>query len=426
MSEKITSHVPEEISEPKKDKGMSRRDFLMNTSTALAGLSLVSHGLMEREAHANPPEEQEKRLEKLRQKSFYEDYAKNFSVVYGDRLYTNTELLDPHFTPDQEFFYKEYLKKYPDMADYYKSPRIVFRLTPEVRMLHYFLRNGREKTFAAAEKLGCQHRQTILDNAHPLENLFEDAGINIEGEKVDWLEVPEGRSGGVERDGKRYGGKTESFMVVQTFEEKLDADIEVRAQKAGYSVDVKKGFEGLVANEITHEIESAYFPLLFNEKENDRLTEPFKSFTTEVSGLKFKDNAQAGEFLSDVSHWIVGGRANSYYRFFNPLYYMNPNAEYYKKSKMKPENNRYWYSYQVQRYAMEQVLNQKGYKNSKAIVEDLIREAGNLDYKDNTLFVSARKYFTEEDFETIAQIYKKIGVEMLKKMKPYFSQRKEK
>ncbi|MBI2410598.1 MAG: hypothetical protein HYV32_01710 [Candidatus Kerfeldbacteria bacterium] len=400
MSEKFPTRIPQESSE---GNGMSRRDFLIKTTKVITAAALASQGLTGIETVVNAQKEQEKKLEELRQKSFYEDYAQKFSGLYGDRLYTNSELLNPSFSPTVPN--KEY-----------------FTLTPKVRIHHYFLRNGRDKTFLAAEQLGCKHHQTTLDHSHPLEHIFQDAGIQLEGEKIDWLEVPDGRSGGMYREGHRYGGKTEIVMGIEAYTGELDDWFMSPAQKAGYTVDTQSAFDGTVANEITHEIQYKYFPSLFLENDHQRLDEPFKSFTTEVPGLTFKNNAQAAEFLSDVSEWVIGGKNGVYFRFFNPLYAMDPNSEYYQKVKITAENDRYWYSYQVQKHAMEHVLKQKGYHNPTGIIEDLIKEAENSDDENHDdVFVSARRYFTEDDFEKIAQIYRRIGVELLKKMKPHFS-----
>jgi ribonucleotide reductase alpha subunit len=85
------------------------------------------------------------------------------------------------------------------------------------------------------------------------------------------------------------------------------------------------------------------------------------------------------------------------------------------------EESRYWYSYQVQKYAMESILKKKGYKNYKTIMQNLIKEADNSNYKNhNDLFMLVRQYFNEEDFKEIAKVYRKIGVQLLKEMQPYF------
>jgi hypothetical protein len=67
---------------------------------------------------------------------------------------------------------------------------------------------------------------------------------------------------------------------------------------------------------MSHEIQFKYFSNLFNIKNIDSLSEPFKSFVCEVPNLRFHNNNQAGEFLSDVADWLSG---NMYYRFFIPL-----------------------------------------------------------------------------------------------------------
>lgn len=405
MAEKFPTHNSKES--PKNNKSR-RRDFLIKTSKALASLTSIGRTLLTIDHFADLGKKlkKEKQQEKLRQKSFYEDHAKEYPGLYGDRLYTNSELLDKKFSPTV-----------PDKS--------YFKLTPKVRILQYFLRNGREQTFSDAEKLGCKHHQTVLDNSQPITNLYKDAGIDLEGETINWLEVPDGRSGGILKDGQRYGGKTEIIMSVEAYKKELDDWIMLPAQKAGYKVDVQSGFQSTVANEMTHEIQFRYFPSLFSKDDDKRLDEPFKSFKTEVTGLKFRNTAQAAEFLSDVSSWVTSGKNGVYYRFFNPIDYMDKNYKHYNNTDRKAENDRYWYSYQIQRYAMEEVLKQKGFKNAKAIVEDLIQEAKNSDYKNHDhIFVSARKYFDENDFEKIAQIYRRIGVKLLKSIKPYFSKEK--
>jgi len=197
-------------------------------------------------------------------------------------------------------------------------------------------------------------------------------------ERVGWVSVPNGRSGGMNRYSERYGGETEIMMTVEAYSEEADGWILQPAEDAGYTVDTRQEHEGTIANELTHEIQNTHFSALFPENDYESLDEPFRSFTTEVPYLRFVTDAQAGEFLSDVSNWVVGGRNGSYFRFFNSLSYMNPNAEFYRVSKTSAENNRYWYSYQVQRYAMERILEQKGYENPSAIVDSLIQDLKNI------------------------------------------------
>ncbi|MEN9338497.1 MAG: hypothetical protein RI945_222 [Candidatus Parcubacteria bacterium] len=339
------------------------------------------------------PEEIE--LESKRQKSFYEEYAKDYHSLYGDSLYQNQELLSPDFSPKN------------------------FRLTEKARLLQYFLRNGREKTFEATEKLGSKYHQTKLSTNDSLVQIFRDAGIDIEGEIIEWVEVPGGRSGGMSRDGKMYGGNNENIMTVEGYIEELDGWIMIPAQKAGYVVDTKDEFNKTVANEMSHEIQYKYFSSLFGKDDFERLDEPFKSFKTTIPNLKFRSNFQAAEFLSDVADWSTGNQHGAYFRFFNPLYYMSDRDNF-----SLGKDGQYWYSYQVQKYAMEQVLKNKGYKNAKKIVQNLIEEAEDSDYKNHDeLFVSARKYFQEEDFKEISKIYRSIGVQLLAKMKPYFEKK---
>lgn len=335
---------------------------------------------------------EEKKLEELRQQSYYEDYAKKYPDLFGDRLYTNAELLCPDFAPDGRFF--------PSW----------------IRLMQYFLRNGKEKTFKAAEKLGCKYHATVLDENHVLSRLFANAGINITGETIGWIEIP-GSIGGTlsHKEAKKYGGKDETIITIRSSHDNfLDHWVISPAKKAGYKVDLEKELEGTIANEMSHDIQCRYFPTLFDIYDEERLDEPFKSFRTEIPGLRFKNNAQAAEFLSDVADWSAGGKTGVYFRFFNPLYYMSG------KSKCTGDD-RYRYSYKVQMYAMEQVLFKKGFRDAKRIVKKLIKIADKRTLENHDdLFVSAREYFTEDDFAEIASIYRKIGVELLKKMAPYF------
>lgn len=359
---------------------------------------------------------EEKKLEEKRQKNYHEEYVNELSLIYGDKLYTNKELLCSTFVPNQEPFYEYSLKQNPNDTNYYKSPKIIFRLTPPLRLFQYFLRNGKEETFKVAEQLGCKHHETILTSKDPIVSIFRDAGINIEGEKLNWIEVPNGRSGGTYRDGEKYGGNTEIIMTVKQYNENLDNYIGKPAKNAGYKISFKAKFQSVIANELSYEIQAKYFKTLFSENNLEILSEPFISFMIEIPNLQFQNNAQVAEFLSDVADWNTGGKYGVTYRFFNPLFYMSEKSSFGGGKK-----DRYWYSYQVQKYAMEQVLKGKGYDNYKKIVHDLIEQANNSNYENHdSVFISARKYFVEEDFEKIAQIYRRIGVQLLKKMKPYF------
>jgi hypothetical protein len=121
---------------------------------------------------------EEKIEEEKLQKSFYEEYAKDYSTLYGDRLYRNEELLCPEFNPPN------------------------FNLVPYIRLLQYFFRNGKTKTFEVADELGCKYHQTILSENDPIATIFKDAGIDITGKAIQWIEVPEStqsRSGGLYR-----------------------------------------------------------------------------------------------------------------------------------------------------------------------------------------------------------------------------------
>ena len=409
MPEKFPAHPSTESSEER--NGMSRRDFIKKTIGAGLAYTLGSYGLSSKEAFADSKKEKEAQLEELRQRSFYEDYAKVLPTVYGDRLYTNAELLDRNFRPDQEPFLEHYLRDFPERADNKSFPMVLFELTPGVRFLQYFLRNGRERTLMDAERLGCKHRQTLLTESHVLTRLFSEADIDLQGEHIDWVEVPRRKSGVISREGARYGGNDEAVATVTAYSWSDDQK-ESPARKAGYDVNPKAAFDGVVINEMTHEIQNKYFGKLFRGDILNRLEEPFKSFVSEVPDLRFINNIQAAEFLSDVAEWSSESKPS---RFFGPLYSMSENAMF-----AKVETHLYRYSYQVQRYAMVEVLRRKNISNPEKVVHDLIETAA--DYrKTHELHASARKYFKEEDFSEIAKIYRRIGVELLKKMKPYYS-----
>ena len=140
-----------------------------------------------------------------------------------------------------------------------------------------------------------------------------------------------------------------------------------------------------------------------------------KSFTSEIPDLRFHNNAQAEEFISDVASWNSGG---IYFRFFNPLFYMHADQD----ALTRGTEGRYWYSYQVQRYAMEKVLQQRGVEDPSTTVRALIEKANTSNWKTrDELFVLARRHFREEDFVEVAKIYRRIGVALLKKMAPYYT-----
>ncbi len=337
------------------------------------------------------PTPEELALEARQQNAYNEEFASDFPGLFGSKLYTNEELLDSNF----------------------KAEGVYSTSMPNLRLLQFFLRNGREATFGAAENLGAKHRRTELTHDHILTQLFRDAGIDVEGEMIDWLEVDsEIKSGGTFRDGERYGGGDEIILMVARHVDGLDPWIEVSAQDAGYRVDPQREQDSTIVNEMSHEIQNKYFAKLFLVKDED-LTKPFVSFRSEIPGLRFRNNAQAAEFLSDVASWSLNG--GSYFRFFNPLGYMNPTSEYYRGAE-----GSYAYSYAVQKYAMERVLREKGYKNAKSIIENLISASENSELDSQPQYTLARKYFTEEDFIKIGEIYRRIGVALLKEMAPFF------
>ncbi|MGV8169260.1 MAG: hypothetical protein ACP5N3_04355 [Candidatus Nanoarchaeia archaeon] len=329
--------------------------------------------------------------EQFLQNGFYEVYVVGWDSILGTRLYTNKELFSDLFQNSD-----------------------LFPVSLKVR--HYFLRNGKEATLEAAEKLGAKHRTALMTKNYSLTNLFNKAGINIEGEVLDLLEIPKGRSGCMEREKKYFLGEDERLMSVEAFTDEPDNFILEPARAAGYTIDRNAEFRGVVANELSHEIQGKYFNELFSVERWEEISEPFASFKSEVPGLKFYNNAQAGEFLSDVATWKECQDTGVLDRFFNPLFYMSPNAFF----NMGPEG-RYAYTFKVQRYAMEQVLKNKGYKNPKSIVNNIIEFAAKTDCTNHdSLFILTRKYFQEDDFKEIAKIYERIGVDLLRTMKPYF------
>jgi hypothetical protein len=70
---------------------------------------------------------------------------------------------------------------------------------------------------------------------------------------------------------------------------------------------------------------------------------------------------------------------------------------------------------------MKEILKEKGYKNPDSIIKNIVKSIDEAGYNDRKeAFAEAKKYFQEEDFEKIAVIYRRIGVQLLKTMKPYF------
>ncbi|MGV8086712.1 MAG: hypothetical protein ACP5N1_03705 [Candidatus Woesearchaeota archaeon] len=330
------------------------------------------------------------------QKSFSKLYAEGSdSSRYGFRLYTNEELLCDSFKPED------------------------LPLSPSVRVFHYFLRNGREATFEAAEELGAKYHQTKIDENHSLTSLFEEAGISLKDKIIDWIEVPESRSGSLEREKKYFLGKTEIILSVNAPSKKLDPMDQAPAKAAGYAVNPKADFNRVVVHEQFHEIQDKYFNGLLDKSNRKKISEPFASFKSEIPGLRFYNNIQAGEFLSIVADWSENQDEGVNMRFFNSLLHMSPDAYF---GTGLPDGE-YAYAYRVQEYAMVQVLKNKGYNNSREIVDALISIAKEVDYKTyNNLFVLTRHFFKEEDFKEIAKIYRRIGVDLLKTMQPYFKE----
>lgn len=376
---------------------INRREFIKNTTLWIIWISfwnLLSNEVFWWEKIEKDFDE----IEALKQKSFYEDYVKNFSWLYGDRLYTNKELLSPDYSPI--IFWRGRL----------------FRISPNVRLLQFFLRNNKKYTLDNAENLWCIHHETLMDKKHILTKLFSEAGIDIEWEKIDWVEVPNWLNGSIIRDGERYGGKDEILMSVEKYTPLLNELEQRSAQKAWYNIDPKLDFEWTIANEISHEIQNKYFNKLFNLKNLENLDEPFNSFICEIPDLIFHSNIQAGEFLSDVADWLNWGM---YYRFFEPLFNILE-----IDMSINGNKNRYRYSYQVQKYAMKQVLTEKWFINPQYIINLLISKANKyniINYEE--VYFLARKFFQEEDLKKIAQIYRRIWIELLIKMKPYFSKK---
>jgi hypothetical protein len=326
-------------------------------------------------------------LEAFQEYNFENDeHMSEYPTIYGERLYETSELISGDC----------------GLKEHY-------------RIYQYFLRNGRQETLKNADKIGTQYHRTELEKDHVLTKLFADAGINIQGEVLEWVEIPKGRSGSIDRDGEKYGGNSETIMLVEGGESyKNDKYVIKPAIEAGYDVNVAQEFSGTIANELSHEIQHKYFYELFSDeawKNRETASDPFKSFTSEVPGLLFRNNSQAAEFLSDVGDWNNGGY---YFRFFNSLDYIYEGA-------FSRKEGQYWYTYKVQEYAMKEILKEKGYKNPDSIIKNIVKSIDEAGYNDRKeAFAEAKKYFQEEDFEKIAVIYRRIGVQLLKTMKPYF------
>ena len=354
-----------------------------------------------------------KSIERLREDILQKNFKKflKFHVLAdGEKLYTNKELLS----------------KNPIKIGKYSN------LKPSARLFQFFLRNGRKKTFENAEKLGSKYHETIITESSVLGSIFNEAGIDIIGEKISWIETPEGETGSVNRFKKYFGGKDEEFLSVETYNENKKVTpfgTEANAMRVGYPYSRKKEWNGTVNNEMLHELINKKYSQLFsskNWKNKDSLPSGFPNLTSEIPNLYFKNISQVEEFLSDVMHWNTEGAY--YYRFFNTLYYIRSKT----RGTRKDGKGQYFYSYQVQRYAMEKTLKDKGLKNYKDIVKNILKESEkSYPVKDPRFykrpeFDLAKKYFDEKDFKNIAKIYRRIGIQVLRKIKSYFDDLKDK
>jgi hypothetical protein len=332
---------------------------------------------------------QEQKLQTM----FYDQYVKEYSSLYWRKLHTNQELLCDDFI------------KQESLDTYY-------------RVFQYFLRNWKQKLFVDAWKLWAEYKQKTLDWTEVITQVFADWWIYIKWEMVERIELQRTawtRSGSIKRIWKEYWWDDEIVMMVenpwQGIDSTLDADILLPVQNAWWNPDIQAEYQWIIANEITHDILHKIFPELFLWNNSEKLSPSIASFQCEVPWLRFQNNAQANEFLSDVMDWNTGWKYGKHSRFFNPLLYMN--------WKWWIITERYNYSEKVQRYAMKDVLKKKWYKNSKKIVDNLIMIADTISYLTprELLFKEARKYYQEDDFDEIAKIYRRIGVQLLHHIK---------
>jgi hypothetical protein len=335
----------------------------------------------------------------------YHHQHKDFLQFYG-YLYRSEDLLNPNFVP--------------------KEPE-KFILTPEKRLYQYFIRNGTEKTFANAHKLGFEVREFVMERDGEITKLFKDAGINLEGKVYRYLySTRKGRSYNIYLDPKNYGGEERNFALVQETEDYHIDTIYNPAKKVGYSVDLEKEHKSATANEILSEIMFQTFRP-FRESNTrshrDELVESLKTFKvfSPPNTLFFRNNFQIEEFLSDVVDWQVGvsGRKADgiFFRLVNPLSYIRGRLDGQPIKDF--EKTQYYFSYQVQRYAMEQILKSKGF-DPKPIMDkifNLAESEGEVVYL--PLLELLHKYFNERDFKEIARVYREIGVEVLKRLKGY-------
>lgn len=381
---------------------MDRRKFLKFSAAAAATTAIDAVG--------GRLGQSEQMTEALLQKNFQMRYGKVPSK-YGDRLYTNKELLDSAFLP-----------KTPRHPDF----NLDFRLMPKIRIHHFFLRNGKEQTFAHIEKLGGKTREIAFQEADTMTRIFSSANIPIQGKTVRMVELTgddrwDGLSitGGMSRQAALFGGQDDQLMYIESrvnFEKYSSGSMD-KARAAGYEVDIEAEYAGIVANETLHALTWQLFPSVFGRDGYDTLTEPLRSFRSrELPELSFKNNAQADEFLSDVMNWAVGGARGNCFRFFNSLGYMDPKAFF-----SRGDEGRYWFSYQVQKGAMEHVLARKPGMNNesaKKVVQELLDASGAIPSHDRE-YALARQHFTEDDFVAIAKIYERVGVELLIALRPF-------
>lgn len=314
---------------------------------------------------------------------FCRDYWSHHSV-YGSKLFTEDELL-------------------------VNSPW----LTPEARIIQSFLLNWKDRTFEISNRLGWYPKIVILWPGITLYDLYKSAWIDTQWIRLTWIEIPNGRSGWINRIGKDYGWKDELLMTVASLKSEPDTWIDIPAKKAWYKFDMAKEHQWTVMNELSHALNNKIFWHLFPD-DPTLLTPPFNSFKCEIPGLKFRNNFQAEEFLSDVVDWIES-KENSSFRFFNPLWYMHKDAPFWWWEEWQ-----YWFSYQVQKYAMVLILKRKWIPNPEKVVEQIITKANWSDFRNHDeVFSYVRKYFQEKDFLEITEVYKRIWIQLLQSMKPY-------
>lgn len=322
--------------------------------------------------------------------AYHEEFWQYLVNQFWKKLYSNRELLSPDSIKE--------------------------KLSPYKRLVQYFIRNGLDWVFKHVDLLWSKHRRFNVDLSDPvtwdLAQLYYQAWIPIVGKSLDIIEVPSWLAGGFARDPKKYGWKEELLVTIPAYNPNPDELIWIPSIKAWYKFQPFNDWKWTVTNELTHVVLDRFFPILFFREDHSKLTEPFKSFTSEIPWLRFQNNAQAAEFLSDVPDWLSWSPEQ---RFFTPLSYVD------NKSLWEWKSDRYWYSYQVQKYAMIKVLQKKWTKNPEGVVNTLIARAQDFsEHRHDQLFVYAREFFQETDFIEIAKIYRRIWLNLLKKMRPYY------